>query len=251
MLPSLASRIVEEYSRLDDLVVDPMAGIGTTLIEAATLGRRAVGVELENRWSALAAANLDHVLTPDQRLRTEVRPGDARCLTSVLGDLSGKVDLIATSPPYACDVANVDRNALKSGDKRLCVTDGLNYSENKNNVGHARGKTYETEMLAIYRSCFDALRPGGFLVTVTKNMRNRGKLVDLAGITVRLGHEAGFRYFQHVISLLCGVRNGDLIGRPSFWQQRQTSRARAAGYPIHLVAHEDVVVLRKPEVANV
>ncbi len=44
MLPALARRIVEEYSEPGALVVDPMAGIGTTLVEAAALGRRAVGV---------------------------------------------------------------------------------------------------------------------------------------------------------------------------------------------------------------
>jgi len=46
MLPALARRIVAEYSAPGALVVDPMAGIGTTLGEAAALGRRTVGIEL-------------------------------------------------------------------------------------------------------------------------------------------------------------------------------------------------------------
>ena len=49
MLPELARRIVVEYSVPGALVVDPLAGIGTTIAEAALLDRRAVGVELEDR----------------------------------------------------------------------------------------------------------------------------------------------------------------------------------------------------------
>jgi DNA methylase len=58
MLPELARRLVAEYCPPGGLIADPMCGIGTTLVEAAALGRRAVGVELEPRWAGLARANL-------------------------------------------------------------------------------------------------------------------------------------------------------------------------------------------------
>ncbi len=54
MLPALAARIVSEYSQPGELIVDPMCGVGTTLVEAASLGRRAIGVEVEARWAELA-----------------------------------------------------------------------------------------------------------------------------------------------------------------------------------------------------
>ena len=101
MLPALARRIVTEYSSPGQLVVDPLAGIGTTIVEAAFLGRRAVGVELEARWVALARENLDHMLDPDRRALAEIRPGDARRLRELLGAVAGTVDLVVTSPPYA------------------------------------------------------------------------------------------------------------------------------------------------------
>lgn len=56
MLPELARRAIETYSDPGDLVVDPMCGIGTTLVEAAHLGRCAIGVEIEQRWAKLAEA---------------------------------------------------------------------------------------------------------------------------------------------------------------------------------------------------
>ena len=69
MLPALTRRAVETYSKPGALVVDPMRGIGTTLVEAIDLGPRAIGVELEPRWAKHAAANIEHAYE-DQRTRS-------------------------------------------------------------------------------------------------------------------------------------------------------------------------------------
>ncbi len=248
MLPELARRIVAAYSTPGGLVVDPMCGIGTTLVEGAALGRRCAGVELETRWAELADANLDHTLTGEQRRLADVRIGDARRLPDVLGGVTGTVDLIATSPPYACEAGRIDKPAWLAGGS-ICDPDSLNYSTDRANLGHARGGAYLTGMAQVYAACFAALRPGGVLVTVTKNMRRRGHLVDLAALTRRVAAGAGFDYLQHVVALLAGVRDGGLVGRPSFWQLTQTRRARAKGDPLHVVVHEDVLVFAKPREA--
>jgi hypothetical protein len=104
---------------------------------------------------------------------------------------------------------------------------------------------YRAAMAAVYTACHAVLRPGGLLVTVTKNMRRHGRLVDLAAITRRLAIDAGFSYLQHVVALHTAIRDSRLVPRPSFWQLSQVRRARAAGHPIHLVAHEDALVFTK------
>ena len=252
MLPELARRIVSEYSEPGALVVDPLAGIGTTVAEAALLDRRAVGVELEDRWVALAEANLDHMLAGKQRRRAEVCQGDARRLPEILDDLAGRVDLIVTSPPYACDAGVIDKPAWLSGG-RLCPPDTLNYSTDRANLGHARGPAYAAAMAEIYAACHAVLRPGGRLVVVTKNTRRKGRTLDLAGLTVALATGAGFSYLGHVIALHAAVRDGDLAPRPSYWQATQVRHARERGEPAHLVAHEDVTAYISqpaPEVAD-
>ena len=60
MLPEIARRVIAAYSDPGDLVLDPMCGIATTLVEAIHLERRAIGVELEGRWASLAAKNIEH-----------------------------------------------------------------------------------------------------------------------------------------------------------------------------------------------
>ena len=44
------------------LVLDPFAGSGSTLLAAAALGRRAVGIELEREWFDVACARLESAL---------------------------------------------------------------------------------------------------------------------------------------------------------------------------------------------
>ncbi len=253
MLPALAARIVAEYTTPGQLVVDPMCGIGTTLVEAALLGRRAVGVELEAAWVALAEANLDHALTGGEQAETVPRPevhqGDARHLPALLGGLCGAVDLVVVSPPYGCEAGVIDKPAWRAG-QRLCPPETLNYSTDRANLGHARGPAYTVAMADIYTACHQVLRPGGLLVTVTKNTRRGGCCLDLAGLTVTLARSAGFAYLQHVVALLGPIRDGQLSARPSFWQLTQTRKARERGEPAHLGVHEDLCLFQAREAAR-
>jgi tRNA G10 N-methylase Trm11 len=245
MLPELARRIITEYSQPTGLIIDPMCGIGTTLVEAAALGRRAVGVELELRWAELARANLAHALPPHLSSLAEVQVGDARQLPALLGDVAGRVDLVVTSPPYACDAGVIDKPAWQAG-QPLCPKDTLNYSRDPANLGRARGQHWRIGIAQVLAGCTRLLRPGGLLVTVTKNTRQAGRLNDLVTTTVQLGEQAGLEYLQHILALHAALRHGGLVARPSFWQLTQTRKARARGEPAHLVVHEDVLVFVKP-----
>jgi tRNA G10 N-methylase Trm11 len=308
MLPALARQAISAYSAPGDLVVDPMSGIGTTLVEAIHLGRRAAGIELEERWARLADDNVDLARDQGATGSAQVIRGDACELARLLGtraadllltsprygdatlgdpsadggiersraaeghrvsraDLDraaggvrsgrygegagnvaalpyGRVDLVLTSPPYACEVGQLDKKAWgKGGD--LCPTRARNYSADRSNLGHARGRTYLEAMAGIYEACAAVLKPGGFLVVVTKDMRRRGALRNLAGDTIALCEQTGLLYWQHVIALLATIRDGELVPRPSFWQGMQIKRALERGERTHLVCHEDVLVFRK------
>src|ERR1039458_7345276 len=80
MLPAIAARAIATYSEPGDLVLDPMAGIGSTLIEAVHLGRDAIGIEYESEWAALARLNLAHAKAQGATGHGEVVCGDARHL---------------------------------------------------------------------------------------------------------------------------------------------------------------------------
>jgi hypothetical protein len=56
--------LVRDYSRPGDLVCDPCAGGGTTLLAALTEGRRAVGSEMDPEHYAIAKSRLARGYTP-------------------------------------------------------------------------------------------------------------------------------------------------------------------------------------------
>jgi modification methylase len=271
MLPELARRAISAYSDPGDLVVDPMCGIGTTLVEAIHLGRNALGIELERRWASLATANIAHAREQGAIGNAGVVEGDAselpRLLTRNARQLlrssnpntkaseskvarlgAGSVDLILTSPPYACQIEMIDKPAWLAGGS-LGAKDTRNYSADQRNLGHARGTHYGEAMAEVYAASAAALKPGGFLVVVTKNLRSGGAMQNLAGDTVELCQHAGLLYWQHVIALHAAIRDSELVPRPSFWQLSTTRKALARGERLHLVCHEDVLVFRKPDTA--
>ncbi len=59
--PQLPNFLIERLSRPGDVVLDPMAGSGTTLVEAGRLGRRAVGCDIDPLARMIAAAKLTPV----------------------------------------------------------------------------------------------------------------------------------------------------------------------------------------------
>jgi site-specific DNA-methyltransferase (adenine-specific) len=60
----LMRAIVRDYTRPGDLVCDPCAGGGTTLLAAVTEGRRAIGAEMNPATFALAVKRLRRGYTP-------------------------------------------------------------------------------------------------------------------------------------------------------------------------------------------
>ena len=205
MFPELARRIITEFSRPGDLVVDPMCGAGTTLVEAAAMGRYAVGVEREPRWAELARANAAYALAGEAAGRVGVYVGDAgpwpRCR-----DLLGRADLVLTSPPYSADVGVLDRAAWGAGGG-LCPARARNYSADRANLGHARGRAYHDAMALVYAGCAGLLQAGGMFVVVTKHTRRTGEPWTWPG-SASSWDTAGLAYVGHVIALHAAVRDG-------------------------------------------
>jgi tRNA G10 N-methylase Trm11 len=243
MLPAIARQAIAAYSHPGDLVLDPMCGIGTTLVEAIHLGRTAIGVELEPRWAELASGNLAHAHSHGATGTATVITGDARQLPNLIDpDLAGQLALVLTSPPYGRSIhgqvtARPGRGVAKFDDA---------YSADPANLGRVNQPTLLNALEEILAGCQQLLRPGGLLVLTARPYRHRDQLVDLPGQLTQVAEAAGLVLFERNAALLVGLREDRLVPRPSFFQLDRVRKARARGLPLRIIAHEDVLVFRRP-----
>jgi modification methylase len=248
MHPGIATHAIDTYTRPGDLVLDPMCGIGTTLVEAIHLGRHAIGIEYELRWADLASRNS---ITAAQQSSTStgtgvVYCGDARNLTRLLpATLHGEVDLVLTSPPYGSSVHGQVRSTRETGDKGVVKTD-YRYSHDPTNLAHVSTDHLLTAFTEILTQCRHLLRPGGTAVVTTRPWRERGELIDLPSAVLAAGKAAGLIPAERCAALLAGIRDSQLVARPSFFQMKNVRDARRRGIPLAVIQHEDVLVFTRP-----
>jgi modification methylase len=246
MLPAIARQAIAAYSHPGDVVADPMCGIGTTLVEAVRLGRDAVGVEYEPLWADLANANLAYAKTHGAPGTGHVHVGDGRNLPDLLPvGLRGRVALVVTSPPYGASVhghviATPNRGVAKSNDRYTTTR-----SRGGGNLAHASDDGLLDAFTGILAAARSVLRPGGIVVVTARPWRRNGMLVDFpAAVAAAAGH-AGLTLLERNVALLAGLQGDRLVSRASFFQLHRVRTARAQGVPLRVIAHEDVVVLRK------
>ena len=275
MLPEVARRLVETYTRPGDRILDPLSGIGTIGVEAIRRGRPYVGLELEPRFIALQLENLERAR---RDARTKAGPkdapmgefllcrGDARGLdpdfpggpSGLLGQL-GPFDAVLTSPPYGGRGEN-PRKASPPGFRRLVAEGKLGATAvpdcsalSRENLGHLKEDAeHFAGMRHVYAGCYRLLRPGGVMGLALRFGRQRERLRPLPHETARLCVSLGFVFLDEVAAVLGRIAvdpdgSARVIGHPSFGHRRAIERLRGQGLPVSLNQVEQLLVFRKPE----
>jgi hypothetical protein len=246
MLPAIAAHAITHYTRPGELVLDPMCGIGTTLIEALHQGRPAIGVEYEPHWAQITQANL--TLAHEAGISTDahVIHGDARQLPTLLSpELRGQVALVLTSPPYGPSTHGQITTTPSGGvHKRDHLYGNTLDRGNLANIGHHRLLSGFTKILTRAAAY---LRPGGHVAITVRPWREHAELIDLPSQILACGHHAGLVPVERCVALLARVAEHHLIPRGSFFQRDFIRKQRAAGLPLHLIAHEDVIIFQRAQ----
>ena len=243
MLPDLAAHAITTYTAPGELVLDPMCGAGTTLVEAVRFGRPAIGVDIEPCYTDLAKANLRLAAQQGATVTSRVITGDATDLLALIPTKArGKVSLVLTSPPYGRGTHGLVRATDAGVRKRHHV-----YGDREHgNLAYAGWDGLLSGFARILAGCYQVLRPGGTaIITCRPVRRHRDDLIDLPGQLLAVAASVGFTPVQRCAGMLAALRDGQIIHRASMFGLMAVRKARAEGIPVHLIAHEDILVVRK------
>jgi hypothetical protein len=245
MLPSIARYLINTYTEIGEWVCDPMAGIFTTVVEAMHLSRHGIGVEYEARWAALAAGNLRLATAQGAAGTGQVVQGDSRHLPALIPpELHGRIALVITSPPYG---PSTHGHVRTPGPRRGKVAKiNHRYGGDAGNLAYRHHDQLAEGFTQILTGCAAILRPGGHVAITARPYRRHGELVDIPGMVVAAGINAGLRLHEECAALIAGIRNERLVPRASFFQQSNVRAAIADGDPQWLLQHEDVIIFQVP-----
>ncbi len=252
--PRLMARLIEFFTRTGELVLDPLAGVGGTLLGAAIARgpRRAVGIDIEPRWAAIYEAVVRELLAERDGLGPliadvgpadpggprgydpsgcEFRVGDAAAILPTLPEAS--VDFVATDPPY-----NVQLPITMSGGRLAEThanrrTDYAMVTDDPADLANSPDyPAFLDRMEAILGECRRVLRPGRYAAVIVRDAYQDGRyLFTGADLAAR----------AELVGL---IPKGDII-----WYQAGT-RLRPYGYPrsfVPNIAHQHILVLRRED----
>ncbi len=249
--PRLMARLIEFFSRGGELVLDPFAGVGGTLLGAAICRtpRRALGFEIEPRWAAVYAAVVEAASAERDGRGAQLRdlgesdPGGPRSFdpsgcrlqvgdaAQLIGELDeGSVDLVTTDPPYNPQLKVTmsggplaERFANRRTDYAMLTDDPADLA---NSATYAE---YLERMGQLFGQIRRVLRERRYAVIIVRDAYQDGRYRFVAS-------DLAARAEPHRL-----VPKGDLI-----WYQAGT-RLRPYGYPhafVPNIVHQHILVLR-------
>ncbi|MEM2493312.1 MAG: DNA methyltransferase [Nitrososphaerota archaeon] len=242
----LLERLVLMLSSEGDLVLDPMAGTGSTGVVAAMMGRDAVVMDVETRYLQFMQHAARRVEALGLSWTGEILTilGDARRAHELLPEMGlPRPDAIITSPPYpgvrltAGDPIRRLERLLRAGHdprrylSRFRAAVRGDYPMSRGNIARLRGESYWEAMRQVYASARELIRPGGSIAVIVRARVRGGVVEDVPELTRLALVDTGWR------PVLC-LRVP--LSSPSIWHHIR--RSRIPGYPA--VDAEHVIVAR-------
>jgi DNA modification methylase len=250
--PRLMARLIEFFSKTGEVVLDPFAGVGGTLLGASIARgpRRAIGIELDPRWAEVYERLVPSLLgergglgpeladlgpaDPGAPRRfdpsgAELRVGDA--LELLPGMAADSVDLVATDPPYNVQLPLTMAGGALAETHANRRTDYAMISDLDADLANAPDyATFLDRMESVLAELYRVLRDRRYALVIVRDAYQGGRYVFTGSDLAARADRVGF------------VPKGDLI-----WYQAGT-RLRPYGYPrvfVPNIVHQHILVLRK------
>lgn len=180
---TLAQEFIEFFTKRGQVVLDPMAGTGSTLVAALRSGRHSYGIELNPDYAEIARqviADEKASLEIDDGLASEIITGDAALVAEIFTDHAiPPIDYVLTSPPY-WDMLHA-QGAWTQKSRRASPHLDVTYSTHPGDLGNISDYAEFVDRLAYtYEALRPMLKPGAYLTIIVKNVKKGGRLYPLA-----------------------------------------------------------------------
>ncbi|HSB66875.1 MAG TPA: DNA methyltransferase [Anaerolineales bacterium] len=181
---TLAMEFIAFFTKPGQVVFDPMAGTGSTLVAALRTGRHSYGIELNPAYAEIArqviAAERQKLGEAANPMICELLTGDAASIAEIaLSQHIPPIDYVITSPPY-WDMLHA-RGAATQKVRRNAHHLDVFYSDNPRDLGNIPDYTTFIERLSmIYIEMKSILVKGAYLTIIVKNVKKGGKIYPLA-----------------------------------------------------------------------
>ena len=169
------SRLVRFFTKAGQLVLDPFAGVGSTLKACALEGRRGLGFELNPRYAKLAEERLVKEVNTlfSASNSQEIIIGDARKLIRDLE--TNSVDFVVTSPPYWNILHKIDHKARQVRKSQNLDT---KYSESELDLGNINNyENFLTELASVLGECGRSLKSKKYMCVIVSDFRDKSKYI--------------------------------------------------------------------------
>lgn len=209
--PQIPRNIILQYSKKDDIILDPMMGGGTTLIEAKLLDRKGIGFDINPDAVKITKKNLK--FKGSYKYEPVIGIADVRNLKKVS---SNSIDLIITHPPYL-NIINYSSGKI---DKDLSNISDLN--------------NFLVEFDKAINEFYRVLKENCYCAILVGDTRKAKHYIPLSFYIMEKFLNKGFILKEDIIKIQHNCSSN------TYWKNKVKK------YNFYLIMHEHLFVFRKP-----
>jgi DNA modification methylase len=191
---ALPAHFIKTLTHKGELVLDPFAGIGTTLLAAQDLGRNAIGFDLKKEYIEISRKRLAQKRIMDDGTKQIVILDDAHNIPEYLEE--NTVSLCITSPPYANMLAHRRLNKSIRGDlrKNSHYLKVQQYSNNPADLGTMNHEQYSKALEEIYSGILPLMRKRAHCIINVNDVWENNKRIPTHVYVLEALQKAGFEF---------------------------------------------------------